>query len=276
MTPLDLAPLTRRALADLDAAPPAPLSAAERARADATLARILASDPGSTGPSPVTSRRRTGRRLVGAAAFAAACTTGVVALQLAAGGESAVASWTAAPHRPSDAQTVAATEACRDALGGSGDGAEEAQVRSASVVLAERRGASTLVLLAGPDRFEASCLTHDGPLFTGGTIGSMGRPLLPTPGARQVLVTSAGTAVVDDEPVGLLAGPVGGDVTGLTVHTATRGDVVATVQRGHVAAWWPGNPATAPDDAPVRATLTYRDGSTWTGLLGMGLGGQPE
>lgn len=271
MTPLDLDPLTRRALAELDAAPPAPLSAAERARADATIARILGSDPGADGPPVRCPRRRTRRRVLGATALAAACTTGVVALQLAAGGQSASASWTAIPHRPTDPQTVAAAGDCRDSLADGPGGASAARLRSAGVAVAERRGDWTLVVLAGPDRFEASCLTHDA-----GMIGSLGRPTLPAPGPREVLVTSAGTGVVDGEPVALLIGTLGADVRTLTVHTQAHGDVVATVARGHVAAWWPGDPSAPPSDAPVEATLGYADGSTWTGPLGMGLGGQPE
>ena len=40
--------------------------------------------------------------------------------------------------------------------------------------------------------------------------------------------------------VSLAAGTAGSDVVGVVYHSATQGDVTATVDQGHFALWFPG------------------------------------
>ena len=124
--------MTTAALRDLDPAGTTDLTAAERERADATLARILATPSQDHVPEKSDRpRRRRSRLLVPVGLVGAA----VTALLLSGGGP-AFASWTPKPGPlTAAAATEAATEAattCRTALA-MPDQAEP-------VVIAERRG----------------------------------------------------------------------------------------------------------------------------------------
>ncbi len=276
----DLDVLTTRALDGLDAAPAAPLTPEQVQRADLALARILAGDPAdpattSVPPRPAAPRRRTARRLALVGGLAATATVGIVGAQLVGGADRAYATWTATPHRPTTQQELSAAEDCRDRLAealspGATDptGLTAAQVHRAPLVLAEQRGDWTFVVLGGAGAAEGSCLTLDGPFLGGAGSGSVGGAT-GTPEPREILLGSWGTAVHGDRGVSEVVGRVGSQVHRVVVHTATRGDVEATVAQGFVAAWWPSpyRPGSPVEDSVPAATVTFADGTTRTASL---------
>ncbi|QIM20493.1 hypothetical protein G7075_03960 [Phycicoccus sp. HDW14] len=286
MSRTDLDPTTTRALSALDPSPARALSASEQQGADALLARILATP--TTGedarPTP-TASRRTARRLAVVGGLAAASTAGIVAVQVLGGGDSAYATWTATPHRPTTPEQLAAADSCRDSLsdslsgGPEGDptGVTHAVVARAGVVLSEQRGDWTLVVLGDRQGFDATCITDDPGLLggSGSAFGSMGYATGGTDvGAREVLVTSGGSGGSSDHLVSVLVGLVGPEVAAVTIHTPEHGDVVATVGAGHLAAWWPGPTGVGLEDPSLDttppATVTYKDGTSAHVRLGVG------
>ncbi|MEP7090285.1 MAG: hypothetical protein ABI776_09275 [Nocardioidaceae bacterium] len=138
--------MTTAALRDLDPAPTTALTDAELERADATLARILATPrPDHLPEESDRPRRRRSLVLVGLVGAA-----GAAVLALLVGGGSTFASWTPKPE-PLAAATVAAST-CRAAL--------EVPDQGERVVSAERRGGWTFVLITGPQA-EGACLMPD-------------------------------------------------------------------------------------------------------------------
>ena len=273
---------TRQALLGLDPGA-AELDAAEVTRADATLARILTADlkvlpiSGSVPPHP---RRMRRVALLGAAAMVAA--VAVVGTELLGGGSPAYASWTATPHQPTTSQQIAAATACRESLLASyadtpprdPGGLTRNALRRASAVLAEQRGDWTLVVLGDRGGLDASCVVQDdnGSATDKSWEASGYRESL-DPGPRDIFVSSGGTGGSRNNLLSVLIGFVGTDVTGVTVHTAEN-DVTATVENGHVAAWWPGPRGVSVTDpqlgTTVNATVTYSDGTTEERRLDVG------
>ncbi|GEA87555.1 hypothetical protein [Cellulomonas cellasea] len=233
-------------------------------RAQADLRAILASDPSgailSDPPRPAGAARAVRRvvLVVGAVSVAAA---GVVVLPSVTGGDTAFATWTAAPGTVPAEQRPGAVDACRASHTSAGeDYADDLAV--ARGVVAERRGEWTTVVLAGTDGFSALCVTDDSALLSSGMIGSVGRADVAAPGPREVVATSLGTGATAAGELSLAAGTVGSDVVGVLYRSATHGDVAATVAEGHFAFWVPG--AEMEDGAGVDVEITYRDGSTGT------------
>ncbi|QKE84320.1 hypothetical protein [Arthrobacter sp. NEB 688] len=283
MSRTDLDATTRAALTALDPAP-RDLDDGQRARAAATLERVLAAPPApSAAPAPPARRRPTGRRLaLTGVAAAATAVVGVVGVQVLDGGDTAYATWTATPHRPTTPEQLAATDECRDSLTDTlrGDGLDptglsRSTIERAGAVLTEQRGAWTLVVLGDDRGFDATCITEDAGLLGGSAFGSMGYATdAPALGDRDVLVTSGGSGGSSDRMVSVLVGLVGPEVAAVTVHTPEHGDVVATVADGHLAAWWPGPVGVGPDDPSLDttppATVTYTDGTRREVRLGVG------
>ncbi|GLY15758.1 hypothetical protein Kisp01_27730 [Kineosporia sp. NBRC 101677] len=237
--------MTNAALRDLDPAGPAELSDAEHERADATLARILATPVHEQAPqTPDRPRRRRGRLLLPVGLGGAA----VTALLLSGGG-SALASWTPKPQALTGAAKTEAVTACRGAFGRSD--------RGEPAVIAERRGGWTYVIMNGPKE-NISCLMSDKFLGQGDpadtTVGFMGGydsdPVEAPSVAPDSLVEteSAGSSfslpgrwpfTTDDGYVEWVQGYVGSNVTGVTVHPPVGPDVEASVNGGQFATWWP-------------------------------------
>ncbi|MGG5257381.1 hypothetical protein [Phycicoccus avicenniae] len=275
MSRTDLDPTTTRALSALDPAPARPLTGDEAARAEDLLARIVAAPAVDDGPHPAPpTRRRTRRRLAVVGGLAAASAVGIVGVQLLTGGDTAYATWTAVPHRPTTPEQLAAADACRDSLrdtisdGGSDpSGVTPAGLDAARLVVAEQRGAWTMVVLGGPPGVEGSCLTRSGPLRAQSTTGYLGTGGT-APQGREIRLSAWGTSVNGDAAVTEVVGAAGPQVASVVLHSAQRGDVTATVRDGHLLAWWPvasdGGPV---DDTLPEATVTYTDGSTWRGRL---------
>ena len=277
MTPT-LDPVTRDALTGLDPAPRT-LDAAQQARADATLARILDGPPAPEVTPAAPPVRRRGPRLAVVGGLATAVTVGIVGVQVLQGGDTAYATWTATPSPPTTPQELEASDACRDSLaeslvgedGTDPTGVTENRIRRAGVVLAERRGDWTLVVLGDDGGLDASCVTQDGRLFGGVGFGSMGVSPLTDAQGREILVTSGGAGGSSGEMMTVLFGLAGPEVESVIVHTPDHGDVAATVSEGHLAAWWPGpvDPDGASPGFAPPATVTYTDGTSWTGVLGV-------
>jgi hypothetical protein len=262
------------ALRDLDPARATDLTDADRERADATLARILATpshDETAEGP---TRRRRRWSRLLVPVGLVGGVGAAVPALLL--GGGSAFGSWTPTPEPLTGAAAAEAASACRAILAVP-DQAER-------VVIADRRGDWTYVLFAGPDS-EGSCLMPEGLVgqqdsAAHRTEGFMGGydsdpPAAPTPARDRIIQTGAGATSVpthglwnfgdDEEWVNQVEGHVGSNVVGVTVHTPIGTDVEASVANGRFAAWWPSAKPSSENLEVMGAwtyTVTLADGTT--------------
>jgi threonine dehydrogenase-like Zn-dependent dehydrogenase len=264
--------MTTAALRDLDPAPTTVLTDDELERADATFARILATP--SHGHVPEESDRPRRRLLLVPVGLVGAAGAAVLALLL--GGGSAFASWTPKPEPLTAAAVSEAATTCRAAL--------EVPDQGGRVVIAERRGGWTYVLIAGPQG-EGTCLMPDDLVgrqdpadhseegfFGGYTTDPVGAPTL----ARDRIVETdsmAGSVPIpglwpfsDHEGwFSSVQGYVGRDVTGVTVHTPVGPDVEASVANGRFAAWWPSDRPSSENPGVMGAwtyTVTLADGST--------------
>lgn len=251
------------ALRHLDPAPRTDLTEAERERADAAFARIVATPTDESVPvEPDGQRRRRSRLMMTLGLAVAAAVAGVAIPALLLGGGDAYGSWTPTPERLSDAAAADAGTTCRanfavpDGVG--------------RVAIAERRGEWTYVLLAGPG-IEAICLMPD---------DSVGRPIAngddffgsydPDPAAAPTLAPDRIAETEHQEGSTSegwfirTGGYVGSDVVGVTVHTSSGLDIEASVVDGRFAAWWPAVEQSSdnPDGETWSYTVHLADGST--------------
>lgn len=252
------------AVRDLDPAPEAVLTEAERRRADGTRDKILTTDPYDPGPAE-RDRPPRRRRLLASLGLVGAAAAAVPVLLI--GGGSALASWTPTPEVLTPAETDAAASTCRADLGM--PGAQE------TALLAERRGTWTYVLISGP-RAEASCLLRNDVVGQDPAGHEVFGSLEPDPGeapavSRDGLVEtgSAATSIDDglfgEEWLTWAYGRVGAEVTAVTVHTPLGFDVTASVDNGRFAAWWPSQQPSSENLDVMGAwsyTVTLADGST--------------
>ncbi len=207
---------------------------------------------------------------------------GLVGAVVAAGpalllsGGSAFASWTPKPEPLSTAAVSKAATTCRAAL--------EVPDRGERVVIAERRGGWTYVLIAGPQA-EGACLMpddlvgHQDPAghkdegFFGGY--DTDPTEVPTVARDRIVETESMAGSVpsrglwpfrqDEGWFSSVQGHVGSDVTGVTVHTPVGPDVEASVAHGRFAAWWPSDRPSSENPEAMGAwtyTVTLADGST--------------
>ena len=265
--------MTTAALRDLDPAPTTVLTDAERGRADAAFARILATPSTDRVPEKTSRPRRRLTRLLVPIGLGFAAAAAVPALVL--GGDSAFASWTSTPEPLTGVAAAEAATACRAALAATDQGER--------VVIAERRGGWTYVLLAGPDS-EATCLMPEGLVdqddpaadaregFMGSYTSDPGEAPTLAPGgiighdaAGSVPTDGLWDFGDDEEWVIDVDGYVGSDVTGVTVHTPIGTDVEASVANGRFAAWWPSVKPSSENPEVMGAwtyTVTLADGTT--------------
>ena len=224
------------ALRDLDPAPESELTEAERTRADAAFANILATPvDGAVPVEPIAPRRRRTRLLVTAGVAAAGTAVAVPGLLL--GGGTAYGSWTPTPEALTAGSAAAAATTCRAALGVPDQGEH--------VALAERRGDWTYVLLSGPDA-ETTCLMPNDlvgqdPAAREDFFGtsSADAPAAPTLRPDRIDETTSMDGSTDEGWFTWTEGYVGSDVAGVTVHTSSGLDVEASVRGDRFAAWWP-------------------------------------
>jgi hypothetical protein len=228
--------MTTAAVRDLDPAGTSVLTGAERERADATFARIVAAPV--EGPVPVEANRPPRRRSRLLVALGVAGAAGVAAPALLFGGGSAYGSWTPRPATLSDVEGAAAATTCRAAL--------DVQDRGERVAVAERRGDWTYVVLAGPGT-EAACLMPDDLVGQDPTVreedffGSYDTdaPAPPTVAPERIDETSSMEGSTEEGWFIWVEGYVGSDVTGVTVHRSSGPDIEASVVGDRFAAWWP-------------------------------------
>ena len=252
-------------LRSLDPAPGTVDPHSPRARAD--LARILAADHGGRSRTP---RPRSTVRLAVAAAAVLVVGSGLVVLPSLTGSDSAYATWTADPQGVTSGARTELADACRDSQQEGAGTANRQDLETASAAVAERRGAWTLVLLAGNDGFSAMCLTDESrPLFRS-SIGYVGvrQATAEIPGVLSA--DTLGVGSIDGHELSVAAGPVPADVTALSYTSAEHGVVSATVAEGHFAFWLPGDEleTASRDGVPVEVTLG--DGTTETRTLQLG------
>jgi hypothetical protein len=263
---------TAAALRDLDPAPTTTMTDEERQRADAMLARILATPDYEQGRTATDQPRRRRRRVLVPVALLAAAT---VALSTVLGGGSAFADWKATPVPLSPTTAAAAATTCRSALG--------VRDQSTRLVIGERRGGWTYVLLDGP-REEGSCLMPDDLVGASGVkarrSGYFGSydpnpPKAPTP-ARDSIIEYGSTGGAVSVPGRLSIGTIdgwftwvtgyaGSDVTRVTVDPPVGPDVQASLEDGRFAAWWPAGEARGDNPGISGAwsyTVTLADGTT--------------
>jgi hypothetical protein len=230
-------------------------------RAAATLARVIATAPGS-GPRPV--RRKRAARFALAAVVAAA---GLVVAPVLGTDEAAFGTWEPDPRPATEREAARYAAECAEWTRATAD--YEPKV-------IEVRGTWVMTYLASADG-EAQCLrsTEPSPDFVDGENLSMSGPLPQTPAAdglatTGVLETSGGLSRTHF----MVAGKVGTRVT--EVVFASQGmQVRATVRNGRFTAWWPRRkPAsvagrlidnTGYNDSPnPDVTITLSDGKTIT------------
>ncbi len=258
-------------LRSLDPAPAAADPTTPRARAD--LARILATDVGSPKPTPKPrpTHRRSATRLAVAAAVVLAVGSGLVLVPSLTGGDPAYATWTADPSVVENGARTAIADACRDSQRDGAGSTYGQELDTAATAVAERRGAWTLVLLAGDDGFSALCITDESrPLFQSsfGYVGVVDHSdRVPS---RLIHAEALGVGSIDGHELSIATGPVEAGVVGVTYASAVHGAVSATVSHGHFALWLPGNDLeNAPRDG-AQVEVTYRDGTTETRTVELG------
>lgn len=267
--------ITTAALRDLDPAPTTALTDEELERAEATFARILAAPSHDQVPEESDRPRRRRSLVLVAALVVLVALVGTAVPALLLSGGSAFASWTPKPEPLTAAGATEAATTCRAALDVSDQGER--------VVIAERRGGWTYVLIAGPEA-EGFCLMPDDLVgkqdpaahrdegFFGGHTEPVEAPT-PAPDRIDEIVSMAGSVPTpglwffssDEGWFSLVEGYVGSDVTGVTVHPPVGPDVEASVANGRFAAWWPSDQPSSENPEVMGAwtyTVTLADGST--------------
>jgi hypothetical protein len=246
------------ALCHLDPAPRIDLTEAERERADAAFARIVATP--SDEPVPVEADRPHRRRSRLLVTLGLAGAAGIAIPGLLLGGGNAYGSWTPKPAPLTDVDGAAAATTCRAAL--------DVPDRGERVAVAERRGEWTYVLLAGPGT-EAVCLMPNDlvgqdPTAREDFFGSYDTDAVapPTVDPDHIDETSSMQGSAEEGWFIWVEGYVGSDVTGVTVHTSSGPDIEASVASDRFAAWWPTSQPSSDHPAETWSyTVHLADGS---------------
>ena len=168
----------------------------------------------------------------------------------------AYAGWTAYPAALSTGQQSTVARQCEEWT-------EESITKAPTqVVLSERRGGIGLALLSGPGGLLVTCQR---------TLGGSASPAVASETyltdipARDEILSDGGSGFSEDdgEPIyRVVSGRVGADVTGVVVHTAEQGDVIASVEGGYFTAWWPGPAESASPSHGVFADGLHVHGAT--------------
>lgn len=231
-------------LRSLDAAA-TPLTADEQERAEATLERIVATDPKTEPPRTTTSAlaRRGWRRLALVATTALALIVGAVVVQGIGSDKAAYASWVATPEPVTEDSLDAVAAACKRQVDSYfiewGNHPDKAKL-----VLAERRGEHVALLYRTENpETSASCLARNpegssrvSNIETGAGGSSGPAEKAPPKGFTEGAI---GEHPVGNQIFSITDGAAGDEVKGVIIHAGTF-TVEATVQNGRYAAWWPG------------------------------------
>lgn len=254
-------------LRTLDPAPAFVDPHSPRARAD--LERILASDtewrdtPRDLGRHP---RRPARVPRLAAAAAVVVVGTGLALVPWSPGGDAAYATWTAAPTSLDAGERAEAAGACRDTQADGAGSSHREELAASRTAVAERRGAWSLVLLAGTGGFSAMCVTDESRPIFGSSFGYLATEAAATEGAP-ISAIVLGVGSIDGNALSVAAGPVEPGVTAVTYTSPEHGEVSATVSEGHFAFWLPGDEL---EDAPADGVLVeveHADGTTETVTL---------
>jgi hypothetical protein len=236
---------TMTRLRSLAAAPDTKLTETERLRADAGLARILASDVAAT-PSTAALRRVRVTRWVAIPVAAAAAAAAFVVLPGLQQAPNAYASWTPEPDTLTDADRSVLDAACRS---------KDLDLVRPDLALAERRGdwVALLYLDRAPveaPEMVATCVAflppggdsaEDVSLARAGGGGFVPGPDEITEGAIFQSGGNRGTLWEPARPLmSLTHGLVGDGVAAVTIRLADGQAVEATVTDGTYVVWWPG------------------------------------
>ncbi|GIH14983.1 hypothetical protein [Rugosimonospora africana] len=203
----------------------------EWARSRAFVERVMAGEVSSR-----PAHRPVGRWLgVGAAAVAAGVVAAAVVPALLPGAaDKAVASWTAAPSSLTGEQVLPQAQACaRNDVGGSASA-----VRPADVLLAEKRGDATLLIMRKSGGNTLECLSVGDDQFA--SMGLTGDRPLPAPPAGTVSLETMSSTGSGDSMWSNIVGLVGPGVTGVDVRLDDGRVFQTSVKAGWWAAWWPG------------------------------------
>ncbi len=270
-------PITR-ALRALDAADHE-LAQGQRARAAATLERILATDPDVATPTsapPAGPQRRRSRLLLAGSAVVVTAAAAAVAIPIVTDESPAFATWSPTPVELTGAERRSAVEACLVLQGNDVEELDFDPRANASVLVAEARGGWSYVVFrvagASGTELQGSCLVPDEQVADprpgkGGFFGSLGpadETSGPAPAPAVAREDGSGAGSVDDEAFGYAEGRAGDDVVSIEVTTPGGREVEASLANGHWAAWWPAgdNSVSNPElgGAPTYE-VTLRDGT---------------
>jgi hypothetical protein len=174
-------------------------------------------------------RRRVARwAMVGVVAVAVAVV--VLVLGTTGGGPpKAFAGWSATPTTPATGQLQAAQSACQH---------DDPALASLTPTVADTRGPFSMLVY-----IESTATTVCTNGMPGGlVIGVSGGGTADTPSVApdQIGVEPSGAREADGQGFSDLAGPIGADVTGVTLVLDDGSTVEATTASGWYVAWWPG------------------------------------
>ena len=247
------------ALRHLDPAPRTDLTEAERERADAAFARIVATPSDELAlMEPDRPHRRRSRLLV---ALGLAGAAGIAIPGLLLGGGTAYGSWTPRPEPLTDVGGGAAAPPSPAPRAVADPGERRAG--------GERRGEWTSLLLAGSGTV-VICLMPDylvgqDPTAREDFFGSYDTDTVapPTLDPDRIDETSSMQGSTEEGWFSWVEGYVGSDVTGVTVHTSSGPDLEASVAGNRFAAWWPSSKQSSGQPAETWSyTVHLADGST--------------
>jgi hypothetical protein len=216
-------------LAVLDPAGGREPTAMDWTRSRAMLERVMADE-----------RRRTPVRRWLSVGVAAVAVGGVAAVVLPSllpsAADKAFGSWTAAPDELTGAQVLPQARLCA----GNGVGGRSSSVDPADVLLAERRGLATLLIMRKAGGVVVECMSAGPGKDEQLASMSLADGTLPTPPAGTVDLQTMSSSGDGDGQWSNIVGLVGSGVTAVDVRL-DRGQVFqASVKNGWWAAWWPG------------------------------------
>lgn len=193
--------------------------------------------------------------MFGGVAVAAAAAVAVAAVQLVPNGNGnrAYASWTATPKAVAVADVLPQAKQCA-----TGWGADwETPPTAADIVLAERRGDATLVLVKMDSTALTSCFVLDP------AEGAAGADLLdtasPAPAAGRVRTVSMGAVEGSEGWYSSVIGRAGAGVEKVEIELPDGTEVRASLRDGWWAAWWPGHEGGEADGVRI---VVHADGKS--------------
>lgn len=249
------------ALRQLDRGGQADLTDAERERAEAGFARIVSTPhDGPVTVEPERKHRRWGRVLVTLFLAGAAA----VATPMMLTGGTAFGTWSPIPTALTGETSATAADTCRKIHQQSAQGAPIEAPRMGDggrLIIAERRGGWTFVMIEGPGKDQGICLMPNDDIGKESPSGSAGGYFgpdaadPPTVAPDRIAENISAEGSTDEGWFNWVEGYVGSNVIGVTVHTSSGLDIQASVAGNRFAAWWPGKVQSA--ENPKGETWTY-------------------